>query len=173
MTLSSQETAQIDQIMFVALRRLRRRQRNNISFLPLRWNHHILFSVHYGFARKLCFLRLSQHIFWKTADNADARSRSRSSSLFCLRQNLLRSRFGAAKIFSKAKSNAKAAAKQVVSVSERQRRAAQALACICVICGFLNQFSVPLLKHNLGAKPSICICRSFSKPEIYYISDFT
>ena len=72
----------------------------------------------------------------KTADNADARSRSRSSSLFCLRQNLLRSRFGAAKIFSKAKSNAKAAAKQVVSVSERQRRVAQPLGCICVICGF-------------------------------------
>ena len=32
--------------------------------------------------------------------------------------------------------SSKAAAKQVVSVSERQRRAAQALACICVICGF-------------------------------------
>ena len=56
----------------------------------------------------------------------------------CLRyaQTCCRSRFGAAKIFSKAKSNAKAAAKQVVSVSERQRRVAQPLGCICVICGF-------------------------------------
>ena len=76
------------------------------------------------------------------------------------------------KSISKSKSNAKAAAKQA-RATRGQRRVARALASISVICGFLNQFSVPLLKHNLGAKPSICICRSFSKPEIYYISDFT
>ena len=46
----------------------------------------------------------------------------RSSSLFCLRQNLLRSRFGAAKIFSKAKSNAKAAAAAAREWNERERR---------------------------------------------------
>ena len=39
------------------------------------------------------------------------------------------------KLFSKAKSNAKAAAKQVRAM-RGQRRVAQALACICVICGF-------------------------------------
>lgn len=33
----------------------------------------------------------------------------------------------------------------------KTRRACDAS--ISVICGFLNQFSVPLLKHNLGAKP--------------------
>ena len=48
-------------------------------------------------------------------------------------------------------SNAKAAAKQV-RATRGQRRVARALASISVICGFLNQFSVPLLKHNLGAK---------------------
>ena len=90
----------------------------------------------------------------KTADNADARSRSRSSSLFCLRQNLLRSRFGAAKIFSKAKSNAKAAAAAAREWNERERRTratsssqehipvqvvrrvAAAEGCVCVVCVF-------------------------------------
>ena len=38
-------------------------------------------------------------------------------------------------LFSKSKSNAKAAAKQVRAM-RGQRRVAQALACICVICGF-------------------------------------
>ena len=56
------------------------------------------------------------------------------------------------KSISKSKSNAKAAAKQA-RATRGQRRVARALASISVICGFLNQFSVPLLKHNLGAKP--------------------
>ena len=59
-------------------------------------------------------------------------------------------------LFSKSKSNAKAAAKQV-RATRGQRRVARVLASISVICGFLNQFSVPLLKHNLGAKPLFTI----------------
>ena len=54
------------------------------------------------------------------------------------------------KLFSKAKSNAKAAAKQVAEGDSDALRAEGASALSAV---FLNQFSVPLMKHNLGAKP--------------------